>query len=318
MGILNSKMWTRPKGKKSTKTERDPIEKKESFKWIEGIDASISDIKAEKLVHVCDREGDMYELFHHCLSFGTNFLVRSVHKRSLLNKDTNLFEEALREAPSGSYKIHVRKKKKGKDGWRLAKMNVRFTRVKLKAPVGKDYDSIEMYVISAKEESSRYVAEKDRVEWTLVTNMPIESFASALEKIEWYRKRWNIEVFFKTLKSGFGVENTLLKDVKRIKKFIALTSVVAWRVFWLSRVSRSAPKAKSKLCFTLKEQKVLVKLENRKGLKSVIQEGTAEEYVKAFAKLGGYMARRSDPPPGPKVLWRAIMYFQAIMQGTEI
>ena len=48
----------------------------------------------------------------------------------------------------------------------------------------------------------------------LLTDLPVESFKQALEKIRWYQAIWNIETYFKILKSGFGVEkagcNTLI------------------------------------------------------------------------------------------------------------
>ena len=165
-------------------------------------------------------------------------------------------------------------------------MNVRFTRVKLKAPVGKDYDSIEMYVISAKEESSRYVAEKDRVDWTLVTKMPIESFASAKEKIEGSRKRWNPEVCIPTLKSGFGVENTLLKDVKRIKKFIALTSLVDMEAILVIPSIQKCAKSKKQTLFYIKGTKGSSKIREQKRFKISNTRGNSRGVCKSICIAG--------------------------------
>lgn len=37
------------------------------------------------------------------------------------------------------------------------------------------------------------------------------------------------------------------------------------------------------------------------------KESSAQFYLTKVAKLGGYLARASDPPPGPLVIWRGLM-----------
>ena len=92
----------------------------------------------------------------------------------------------------------------------------------------KDYPPITLYLISAKQGRSG----KGQVNWKLLTNMPINSFDTAFEKINWYKQRWNIEVFFKTLKSGFGVERNGLRHISRLKNLNS-------RSFVLTTLTRS-------------------------------------------------------------------------------
>ena len=82
-----------------------------------------------------------------------------------------------------------------------------------------------------------YVQEKDPpqgadpLEWMLLTNLKVENFDDALEKIAWYKLRWRIEMFFKVLKSGFSVEDCRLSDGKRLIKYLTIMSILAWRLF---------------------------------------------------------------------------------------
>ncbi|AMX70804.1 hypothetical protein LBHB_05695 [Leptospira borgpetersenii serovar Hardjo] len=55
-----------------------PIEKKESFRWLENLKQSTALLdRPENCVHIGDRESDIYELFYLANQLKTNFLVRS-------------------------------------------------------------------------------------------------------------------------------------------------------------------------------------------------------------------------------------------------
>jgi hypothetical protein len=126
-----------------------------------------------------------------------------------------------------------------------------------------------------------------------------------LEKIKWYQERWNIEVYFKILKSGFGLDKSRLRHFDRIKKFSAFVSIIAWRIFWLTKVSRSAPELPYNIAFNKKEKEAIIKLNISDG-KSPPSCKNLSECVSAIARLGGYLNRKSDPPPGSIVLWRGM------------
>jgi len=77
--------------------------------------------------------------------------------------------------------------------------------------------------------------------WVLLTNMPVTGVKQAMEKVRWYTQRWNIELFHKVLKSGCGVENAQLRHADRLKSYVTVKSIVAWRLFWLSRLQQHTP-----------------------------------------------------------------------------
>jgi len=79
------------------------------------------------------------------------------------------------------------------------------------------------------------------LEWMLLTNLPVKSFADASEKVKWYCLRWRIETYFKVLKSGFKIEECRLGNADKLIKFIAVMSVVAWKLFMLTLIARTDP-----------------------------------------------------------------------------
>lgn len=310
LGVSAQQLWTRDiKNRRKIRNQkknftRVPVEEKESYKWLKGVSLSCKKANSpENLVHVCDRDADMHELFDHCNNLKTNFLVRAVHQRRTSKDGVKIYDRISKTPSCGGYTLNLPKTHKREA--RKAKVKVRYYKVRVLPPVGKKKRCapIDLYVISVKEHGNV----KDKVDWKLLTNMTVESFEQALEKIKWYKQRWNIEVFFKTLKSGFGVEKSRLRHIERLKKFVAFASVMSWKVFWLSKISREAPEAKSDHCFTKEQKKMLVKLEkSAKGFK-LRMNSKSGDFIVALAKLGGYLARKSDPPPGQIVLWRGLM-----------
>ena len=62
--------------------------------------------------------------------------------------------------------------------------------------------------------------------WLLLTNIEVSNLEEAIKKVQWYRCRWQIEVFFKTLKSGCGVEKLQLQSRAGLENAISLLIIV--------------------------------------------------------------------------------------------
>jgi len=172
-------------------------------------------------------------------------------------------------AKCGSYSLNLQSSKKHRA--REAQIDVRFYRVELIPPIAKKNtcDLIEINLVSVKERSYSGVPKKERINWKLLTNGPVESFEDALRIIRWYQARWNIEVFFKTMKSGVGLDKCRLHHANRLKKFTTLASVVAWLVFWITRISRASRLALPSLCYAQTEIKALNRIKVKAGRESL-------------------------------------------------
>jgi IS4 transposase len=313
LGLLYQKLWNRDVEKRrkirnaGKNFTRVPIEEKESYKWIDGINKSNAAFDPDKLVHVGDRDADIFELFDNSRQSGRHFVVRAVHSRCTALKGVRIYSKISTISPQGQYVLNIQGSQKRRA--RIAKINVRFYKVRVVPPVdkAKDFEPVDLYVVSAKEKGNRNLPLEERVNWKLLTDLPVTNFDNALEKIHWYQTRWAIEIYFKILKSGCGLDKSRLRHGKRIKKFISLMSVVGWRIFWMTKISRTARKEGASHYFTNAEKHILSDLETTRGQRRLKRKGSVQEYTIALARLGGYLARNSDPPPGPIVMWRAML-----------
>jgi hypothetical protein len=75
----------------------------------------------------------------------------------------------------------------------------------------------------------------------VLTTVKTESFEDASQRLIWYGRRWGIEVYHRTLKSGCRIEDRHLHDVDCLEPCLAIDIVVAWRVYWLTMAGRQAP-----------------------------------------------------------------------------
>ncbi len=153
---------------------------------------------------------------------------------------------------------------------------------------------------------------RDRIEWKLVTNLPVNCRADAIEKLEWYALRWKIEMFHKVLKSGCRAEDSKLRTADRLANLIAMMCILAWRVLWLTMLNRASPELPAKLVFTDVEIKLLEHLVPRKDGAT---KKTAGRFLTLLARLGGYLNRTRDAPPGNMVLWRGMTRLTDIHLG---
>ncbi len=171
----------------------------------------------------------------------------------------------------------------------------------VRPPIGKQrkYPALELSVIQAREKTRP--KDRERIEWKLLTDLPVSGLRSAVEKLDWYALRWKIETFFKILKSGCKAEEAKLRTAARLTNLIAIYCIVSWRIFWLCMINRTDHDAPASLVFTKTEQRILDHIDPKPPDRI---SHTVSHYLLAVARLGGYLSRARDRPPGNMVLWR--------------
>lgn len=117
------------------------------------------------------------------------------------------------------------------------------------------------------------------------------------------------------LKSGCRAEQAKLRTAERPTNLLAVLCVVGWRVFWLTVTARAAPDAPPAAAFT---PAAAAALDRIAGGPPPDSERTVSHYVRRVAKLGGYLARAKDPPPGNMVVWRGLARLADIITGVEL
>lgn len=150
--------------------------------------------------------------------------------------------------------------------------------------------------------------------WKLITNLDVSSHAHAVHKLEWYARRWSIETFFKTLKTGCRVEDVRLATADRLANCIALACVTAWRIFWMTMLGRADPSGTPDAVFT---DTGLIVLDRTAPARPPEKKRTLNACIIAVARLGGCLDRRHDPPPGTTVIWRGFARLADLVIGFE-
>jgi hypothetical protein len=317
LGLGAIKFWTRKefKGcnalKRKINPTRVPIEEKESFRWLENLRQATTLLSpADRLVHIGDRESDIYELFCAAEQARTHFLLRTCVDRFATDRNHTVADE-MRKAPKcGVHRLMV----KDKDGQPSeAVLEIKYRHIRVLPPIAKkmNYPALTLTVLHAVERGTP--TNRQRIDWKLITNLPVESLNEAIEKLKWYAMRWKIETFHKILKSGCRVEESKLRTAERLVNMIAVYCVLSWRIFWMTMVQRTTPQASPLLALTEVEVFILDEIAAQRGNKP--NNITLADYLLCIARLGGYLARAQDPPPGNVVMWRGLSRLTDIQLG---
>lgn len=319
LGLTAAKFWTRKKFKGTNAQRRKvngtrvPIEQKESLRWIDNMKQTAALVgDPARCVHIGDRESDIYELFCAAKELGTHFLARSSVNRLAGGRGSTLLAEIERAPVLGHHRIDIEDAERNTI---RVKLQIQISRLTLHPPIGKHkrYPSLEVTFIRAREESEP--KGRERIDWKLMTDLPVSGLPEAIEKLNWYSMRWKIETFHKILKSGCRAEESKLRTAQRLANLLALMCIVSWRVYWLCMVKRAMPDAPATLALTATELDLLERLTHRR---KSLRPPTISECVIGIAKLGGYLARASDAPPGNMVLWRGLTRLTDIHLGYSL
>jgi len=138
------------------------------------------------------------------------------------------------------------------------------------------------------------------VQWILITTLPIATPQDVRRVVEYYCVRWNIEILFRTLKSGCRIEDRRFEHVDRMARCLALYLIVAWRTLSVCRLGRALPAdADCGVLFEPSEWKAVWAAVHRKAPPN--EPPPLREMVHLIAQLGGYV-KRPGSDPGPQTV----------------
>jgi hypothetical protein len=218
----------------------------------------------------------------------------------------------MKKVPVSGFVTITVPRKKGQPH-REAILSIRYDQVSLKPPKHrskeKDLQPVMLWAIWAHEQNPPKGVEP--ISWMLLTTIPIASFEEALEKVQWYTCRWHIELLFKILKSGCRIEQRQFETADRIKRCLAVDAVVAWRVLYLTMLSRNIPQMPCDVLLETEEWQALYCFIHRTKTPPP-KPPTLMEATRMIARLGGFLGRKSDGHPGPTTIWRGLQRLQDI------
>jgi len=321
LGVICQNTATRPEAKQPgthSEQRKRPIEEKESNRWLETMrEAAENAPKGAKLIHVADREGDIYELFALAQSTGELFVIRAVHDR-LDSNNGHIIQTVDNSAAVGIVYVNIPVNHAKKQKERVAILELRSGSFDVKRPKTVSATaapkSVALNIVIAEEKDPPEGIEP--IKWILLTNLPVETPDNIIEVIQIYRKRWKIERFHFVLKSGCAIEKLQQRSFEGLSKMILLYSIIAIHIMALTYLARTAPDAPATLLFEDSEIEILWKAANRTKVPPQ-RTVTISEAAALVASLGGFMGAPSDGPPGLKVIWNGLDRFYTLCTFAE-
>jgi len=305
LGLLDLHCLVREPGSLGQeKDSRRPLEEKESVRWVDGF-ARVNELAEcltdTRLTYIADREGDIYDLFVEapCPEHSADWLVRVQHQDRLLTDGRHL-RKVIDAAPVLTDITFDRPASSGRRA-RTVHQQIKVVQVTLKAPSRPDRTLSDVTVTALLATEPQPPANEDPLDWLLLTNLTVDTPEQAIEKLSWYLCRWQIEVYFKVLKSGCRIEQLQLETRERLEPALAFYMIIAWRVLYLTMLGRDCPEMPCDTVFADEEWQAIYLVTQRQPPPE--QPPSLDTMVRMIATLGGFLNRKGDGFPGPKTLW---------------
>ena len=329
LGISSVQTWNRRFGSK-TKEERNyrdqPIEEKESYKWL----VTARESKAwlapnSRMTLIGDRENDIFEYFSSIPDQKTDVLVRSSWNRKLTS-GLMLTDELELLAWQARVELPVRATEKRTQ--RTAQLQVKWTSVQIIKPEKRKHllqqypDQVKLNVVEVCEHPDSVPQGESPIHWRLFTTHEVKTLEDALLIIKWYRWRWWIEDLFRVLKTeGLEVESSQFSTGLALKKLVVLCLGEALKILTMRQERLGAGNYDASLCFTQDEQAFLTILGSELQGKTQKQQNPHQPQSLAWAVwiialLGDWIPTdMTKRPPGVITISRGLKKFNQRYAG---
>ena len=275
------------------------------------------DNPAVRWVRVCDRGADIYEFLVNCQAEGHGYVVRAAQDRALLDAAGapagHLFATARRQPSLGEFNLVLRARPG--QAARTARLSLSATSLTVRAPWRPGHGRgtlppITCTVVRVWEAAPP--AGGAPLEWILLCDAPITTFAQAREVALQYATRWLVEEFHKALKTGLGIEKLQLETGAQLMAAVALLSVVALRLLHLREFVRLAPEEPASASGLSQLELDVLAQKTKRPLPTV------RAVALALGRLGGHLNRKRDGLPGWQTLWRGYLTLQTLVEGVRL
>jgi hypothetical protein len=305
-----------PAAEKRSTNKSTPIEEKESFRWLKGLREARE--AAEKLpgvqcVCIGDSESDIYEVLAEQRK-SLHLLVRACQDRALQDDSGQHVREQVLATPALSTAslqirgrkaktaVETRERRQSRES-RIAAVEIRAAQVTLRPPYRPDRKlppvTINVVVVSEVNPPEG----EPPVEWILLTTLPIDTVDQVQLIVNYYCVRWQIEILFRTLKSGCRIEQRRFEQIDRLTSCLGLYLVVAWRTMFVCHLGRECPDMDCEVIFEPSEWKAVWMATYDE--KPPQKPPSLKTMVHLIAQLGGYVERKGNEP-GPQTMWIGI------------
>jgi hypothetical protein len=320
LGLAGGKVWTR-KGDVKIPHARRRLADKESNRWLTAAEQARDVLaKARTITVINDREGDFYAHWARTPADNVHLLSRVMHDHALVKGGT--LRKAVEHVPYAAKAVlDVPRRMDRKP--RKAHLSLRFGRVVLKRPAHtaeKDLpESVALNFVEVVEQHPPKGAKP--IHWLLLTTHKVRGVADAWQIVTWYKLRWIIEQFFRSMKTqGLRIEDSQLESAGRLMKMVAVAARAAVIVIQLVQARNGGEELPAGFAFCAEEIEALSVINKNIQGKTELQKNPHRTKTLAWAawiiaKLGGWSGYASHKPPGPITFHNGLDYFQKLFVG---
>ena len=309
LGVVGMKVWQRPEQPVAQQRKSKPIEEKESYRWLEGYQGAC-EVKqacpATLVVNMADREGDIQEWFVDAMrrepDERAECIIRAKCNRRLAPGAAQryLWAEMQQTHALGTLTIELaRQPERPPRPVTLVVTAKPVTFQGARRPGGK-LPPVTVSAVYAREPSPPQGEEL--IEWLLLTSLPVTDFPCACTVVQWYRCRWEMELFFRVLKQGCQIEQLRVQTEQRLLNALAIYLIMAWRIHNITMAGRAYPEVSCEVVFEPQEWYTLYTMQHH--CHPPPTPPPLREMVRSLAQLGGFLARQGDGESGIKAIWQ--------------
>jgi Transposase DDE domain/Transposase DNA-binding len=302
--------------------KKQPIETKESYKWIQTVEQSRNVLVNARLITVvADREADIYDLFGRYGTTDIKLLIRSNSNRQINDGDEKIIEYLSEQPVKHNYTIEINGDIRKGIQKRKAVLELKWGTVELRKPGSCKDTSVPSKVLVTVVEAKE---KKGNIYWRLYTTHEVKTAEQALQIIEWYKQRWYIEQVFRLLKlQGFQIENSQLETGWAIRKLTMLALLAALRIMQMLIAYEDDNEQSIAEAFTKDEQQCMEQLNQKlegqtDKLHNPHKPVTLKWATWIIARLGGWKGYVSQRKPGPIILHRGFIKFYQLYEGWTL
>ncbi|MBI2421363.1 MAG: IS4 family transposase [Candidatus Hydrogenedentes bacterium] len=315
-GLFSQECWAReaPDGtrKDRKKAKRKSVKRsvpRESDRWGRALRGTDGPPGSSRWALVADRECDIFEVMADCGERNIDWVLRAAQRRKTLPLEQDIFE-AIAQAPVlGVYGLDLRARPSVTA--RRAQVEVRSLNaaIRPKREFQSRYAPLQTGLVEVREVDPPN--EQDAVHWVLLSSWPCDTFAHARRVIGAYACRWLIEEYHKALKTGTNIEDSQLSTADRIKPLLAIHAVIAVELLQLKLIANTHPDD------PISEESIPAESLKVLGIKygRPINGWTNRTLMNTIARIGGYLNRKNDGPPGWLSIWRGWKRLSDMTQG---
>jgi len=323
LGLLTGQVWTR-QGRRTTPHDQRDLPDKESQRWIATANAAKPALAIAALVtSIGDRESDFFAAYACVPEERFHVIARSMHDRKLAN-GTGLYAASERMAVAAEDFIVLPARVQRAE--RLARLELRFGVVELARPQSKFLrhlpERVPLTLVDVREPDPP--AGREPLHWRLLTTHTVASVPDAWRIVEWYKRRWLIEQFFRVLKTqGFKLEDSQIATADRLIKLIAIAAKAAVITIQLLQARDGRGRQPARLVFNSHEIAALAALNHDLEARSTRLKNPHPADSLAWAawiigRLGGWDGYPSSKPPGPITMKHGLEFFHAVAVGWTL